>query len=278
MSKVCLLLGVALWEFVSCPFTYPRTRSLYYSTQNLRATSKAFTLRKMSPSFTLERNYSRVSIPLCTQKVSLRSIHHFSNSHRQPSVVNALNELGVQIRLSSRLDLSSLKSKSHTVRTMSGETLAADLLLLCTGQTPNTGLLKDVAPDTIDETKQAHVLRTLQLAPIPPVLPDTNSDTDSDDVASLLAELGLEPDDTSSTETETPYENIFVIGDAADAFGAIKAGHNAYFQGEVAARNILRLIDGDDELERYQPGEPAIKVSLGLVSVAFFTLYTRGSY
>jgi hypothetical protein len=29
---------------------------------------------------------------------------------------------------------------------------------------------------------------------------------------------------------ETPYPHIFVIGDAADAFSALKAGHNAYYQ------------------------------------------------
>lgn len=40
----------------------------------------------------------------------------------------------------------------------------------------------------------------------------------------------------------TPHPHIFAIGDAADAFGALKAGHSAYYQGEVAARNVGRLI------------------------------------
>jgi apoptosis-inducing factor 2 len=97
----------------------------------------------------------------------------------------------------------------------------------------------------------------------------------------------------SSTDTlveseslhETLYPNIFVVGDAADAFDAIKAGHTAYYQAEVAARNILRLIhrgekvgfvaeeeaeeDLDSELEEYAPGPPAIKVSLGLTKSAY---------
>jgi hypothetical protein len=94
----------------------------------------------------------------------------------------------------------------------------------------------------------------------------------------------------SSTDTliesdpcqKTLYPNIFVVGDAADAFDAIKAGHTAYHQGEVAARNILRLIyqdgkkvgiaaenDLDSELEEYAPGPPAIKVSLGMTKSVY---------
>lgn len=34
----------------------------------------------------------------------------------------------------------------------------------------------------------------------------------------------------NTTKETTPYPNIFVIGDAADAFGAIPAGHTAYHQ------------------------------------------------
>ena len=75
--------------------------------------------------------------------------------------------------------------------------------------------------------------------------------------------------------TRVAAEHVFAIGDVADAFGAVNAGHNAFFQGEVAARNILKLVrrrEGtaaaeDMKLEKYSPGPPAIKVSLGLVSV-----------
>ncbi|KAG2346286.1 hypothetical protein BDR05DRAFT_1057903 [Suillus weaverae] len=67
----------------------------------------------------------------------------------------------------------------------------------------------------------------------------------------------------------------------SDAFDAIKAGHTAYYQAEVAARNILRLIrrdekvgilaedDLDSELEEYAPGPPAIKVSLGMTKSVY---------
>jgi hypothetical protein len=81
------------------------------------------------------------------------------------------------------------------------------------------------------------------------------------------------------------YPHIFVVGDAADAFGARKSGNSAWYQvsglphasdvslfmrllqAEHAVRNVVRLIEGQDsELESYTPPPAAIKVSLGLVS------------
>jgi len=35
---------------------------------------------------------------------------------------------------------------------------------------------------------------------------------------------------TGSSSKPSPYSNIFVVGDAADAFGAIAAGHTAFYQ------------------------------------------------
>jgi len=97
------------------------------------------------------------------------------------------------------------------------------------------------------------------------------------------------------------YPHLFAIGDSADAFGAIKAGYTAYYQGEVAARNVIRLIkahadtreaylrrstldtsdgkldprgaeedtEGTVELEEYTPSLPMIKVTLGLTKSAY---------
>lgn len=66
--------------------------------------------------------------------------------------------------------------------------------------------------------------------------------------------------------------HVFAIGDAADTFGAINAGHTAWDQADVAAQNILRLIKAENEnkkcvdyeLQTYKPTPPAIKVSLGI--------------
>ncbi|KIJ56320.1 hypothetical protein M422DRAFT_150875 [Sphaerobolus stellatus SS14] len=185
-------------------------------------------------------------------------------------IYQAATGLGIEVILGERLDLSSVDEKSprknpdgqRIVTTVSGRELAADLLLLCTGQTPNTDILRAMDPATVNpQNRLAHILRTMQIGALP--LPNENEKHEE------LLEKG-------SMDESTPYPNIFAIGDAANAFGAIAAGHTAYFQAEVAARNILRLIKKveakasnaekvkEEPLETYTPGAPGIKVSLGL--------------
>lgn len=67
---------------------------------------------------------------------------------------------------------------------------------------------------------------------------------------------------------------MFAIGDCAET-GAIQAGHTAYWQAEVAARNVCRMIEkqegrAKETLEIYKPGAPCIKLTLGLVSPQWF--------
>ena len=70
---------------------------------------------------------------------------------------------------------------------------------------------------------------------------------------------------------DSRYPNIFVIGDVADT-SALKNAVSGWFQGEVVARNITRLVrnpestgpsTGEDELEEYTPGPPVIKMTVG---------------
>ncbi|KAG1802327.1 uncharacterized protein BJ212DRAFT_1252094, partial [Suillus subaureus] len=84
--------------------------------------------------------------------------------------LQGLQELNVRVILGERLDFESLQhtskgsSEPRVVRTLSGQTITADLLLLCTGQVPNTKLLRDMDPRTIvTDTGLACVLRTMQL-------------------------------------------------------------------------------------------------------------------
>jgi len=115
---------------------------------------------------------------------------------------------------------------------------------------------------TVDpETSLAHVLRSMQLSTSKPEEP-LEGTTEEHQIGS------------------TQYPHLFAIGDAADAFGAIAAGHTAHWQAEVAARNVLRLIKGESPLEKYKPGPPAIKVSLGLVrlSISYTIMYTKTDY
>ncbi|KAF8994272.1 hypothetical protein BDQ17DRAFT_1367175 [Cyathus striatus] len=167
-----------------------------------------------------------------------------------------MHSVGIELILGERLDLSSLENEKakvnpegkKVVRTEKGREISTDLLLLCTGQSPNTELLRAMDPAVIGDNKLVKVLRSMQLG--------------------LVAR--------SDDDQESPYPNIFAIGDAADAFGAIAAGHTAHYQGEVVARNIIRLVEKDEknvdmeekyELEKYAPGQPAIKISLGLHKV-----------
>ncbi|KAJ7788844.1 hypothetical protein B0H13DRAFT_2299141, partial [Mycena leptocephala] len=83
-----------------------------------------------------------------------------------------------------------------------------------------------------------------------PASPSHSLVNEQDFTAEETAVLTPETDEAHTTlyphfkqePTSTPYPHIFAIGDAADAFGALPAGHNAWAQGEVAGRNVLRLI------------------------------------
>ncbi len=80
-------------------------------------------------------------------------------------------------------------------------------------------------PNTIDvQTGLARVLRTLQLADL---------ETDPDTLPAALAKISLNGSadlGQDQGKEKTHYPHIFAIGDAANTFGAIKAGHTAYFQ------------------------------------------------
>ncbi|KAJ1310430.1 hypothetical protein OPQ81_007163 [Rhizoctonia solani] len=160
------------------------------------------------------------------------------------AAMEGLKELGVSVLLSSRVDLNSAEDHDgkRTLKTVDGRRIGAELVLMCTGQRPNTSLLSNVSPSSIEpRTGLVNVLRSLQLGP-----------------------------GSSSTSTESPVPHIFVIGDAADAFGALNAGHTAWTQAEIAGRNIGRLISGSSEdLERYEAPPHSIKVTLGLHRAIF---------
>ncbi|CAE6441307.1 unnamed protein product [Rhizoctonia solani] len=161
-----------------------------------------------------------------------------------------MHSLDVNLILGQRLDLKSTLPENaeydeqgrRVVKTESGKRIYADLVLLCTGQTPNTSLMRSVVPRAVDKTGMIKVLRTMQV--------------DSSDYQFVTQ-------DGQADETRTTVPHIYAIGDAADAFGAIKAGHTAHWQAEVASKNIVASILSRP-LTAYEPGPPAIKITLGL--------------
>lgn len=188
-----------------------------------------------------------------------------------------LEALGVEVITDARADLSTLddskdaSNKDRVIKTLDGRQLQAEVVLFCTGQRPNSSFLEAVEPGVVNESNgMAFVNRHLQLAT---------------------------PSKEGEPQTKQGLNHIFVVGDAADAFDALNAGHTAFEQANYAARNIARLVaserslengfaglsvdDGGDEkqqgweewekrkaelgteLEKYEPEGHRIKVSVG---------------
>ncbi|KAF8749074.1 Pyridine nucleotide-disulfide oxidoreductase [Rhizoctonia solani] len=152
-----------------------------------------------------------------------------------------MHALGVNLILGQRLDLKTTlpehaeydEQGRRVVKTENGKNICADLVLLCTGQTPNTSLMRSLAPRAIDDqTGMIKVTRTMQVD-LPP-----------------KSRFIVQDGGTNAPGTELPH--VYAIGDAADAFGVIKAGHTAHWQYSLAASHFLRT------------GPPAIKITLGM--------------
>ncbi|KAI6040174.1 hypothetical protein EDC04DRAFT_3111575 [Pisolithus marmoratus] len=207
-------------------------------------------------------------------------------------VLTALQDLGVQVILGKRLDMDSLRphqcdgsdenrtGTAFHVRTLSGTEIDAEVVLLCTGQTPNTALMRDMDSRAVGKQGLIRVTREMQV-----LVEDEDSGEEREEDVKRMAE---EIPKMIASEPTTIYPHIFAVGDAADAFGALHAGHTAYHQASVAARNVVKLVksearrrgslscsEGDGEgneeesLEEYTPGLPMIKISLGLTRSAY---------
>lgn len=233
------------------------------------------------------------------------------------AIIAGLEKLGVEVVLGERVttwpeEPERLDGRTKVVRTDKGGVYEADLVLPCTGQKPHVSFMADLSPSSISKTtSRIRVRPTMQVSNGPSCAASSSSsvaasgqisqdDTPTDRLAGLSLGAAPPTPPASAGDERPPHgfgnrrrqpnlDHMFAVGDCAET-GAIQAGHTAYWQAEVAARNILRLIereraahgeqDVDDEgvvdeerrkmaeepLEDYKPGPPAIKVSLGLVS------------
>ncbi|OCF71687.1 hypothetical protein I204_07749 [Kwoniella mangroviensis CBS 8886] len=173
------------------------------------------------------------------------------------ALIEELKKLGVEVVLGERVmtwpkDPELLDGKKKIVTTDHGRTFEADLVLPCTGQKPHIALMASVNPSVIcPQSGRIRVHPTLQVH-------------------------ALNKKGNSGSGEQQDLSHIFACGDCAET-GAIQAGHTAYYQSEVAARNIIRLIhqreskagnynliDDDKTLENYKVSHPAIKVTMGL--------------
>jgi len=161
--------------------------------------------------------------------------------------MESLKQLGIQTILGERVMTwpehpEIVDGKVKTLVTSTGRVLTAEMVLPCTGQKPHVALMAAFRPEVISTTTgRIRIHPTLQV------------------------------DNSSSNEQEAEdLSHIFACGDCAES-GAIQAGHTAYWQGQQAAQNIVKMIANKEvllagPLGEYKPTHPAIKVTLGRVS------------
>ncbi|KAM0307281.1 hypothetical protein ACHAO8_010444 [Botrytis cinerea] len=151
-----------------------------------------------------------------------------------------LQELGVKVHFNERPSLPNGKPfvPSETdIKFKNGQVETFDLVISCTGQSPNSSLLESLLPDAITDNGLIHVEPTLQVK-------TKNSNC----------------------------RNIFAIGDVAATDGP-KMAFAGMAQAEVACSNILSLIrENKKTLQHYIPTfiEAKTMLSLGKDRGVFF--------
>ncbi|WWD16049.1 hypothetical protein CI109_100474 [Kwoniella shandongensis] len=201
-------------------------------------------------------------------------------------VLESFQKLGVEVVLGERVmswpeEMEELNGKTKIVTTDKGRIFEADLVLACTGQKPHISLMASISPALISPTtSRIRVSPTMQVHRGADPAKSTASTAEQLAAMSLSAlptppasaRTSVSDSDSRPSEEvreeEEDLSHIFAIGDCAET-GAIQAGHTAYWQGEVAARNILKLVNHGKEvekLEEYVITPPAIKLTVGFTT------------
>lgn len=195
--------------------------------------------------------YNDKEVTLLHSRTRLLPIYHQS---MHDAIVARCEDMGIKTVLGERVmqwpeSPDTYDGKLKTVRTDKGSDVSAELVLVCTGTRPHIELLASLEPDAIAPNGCINVRPTMQ------VDVKRSHQDDDDKLSEAVSKLNLNPS----------LDHIFAVGDCADV-KCIRAGHNSFAMGAVAARNIVRLVHGSGELEDYEAGPDRIKVSLGLVS------------
>lgn len=175
------------------------------------------------------------SVTLVHSRANLMSKFH----HGLHDIVKQRSDdLGINLVLGKRVKLPEngypTNGQEFQVELQDGINLPADFAIISTGQTPQSEILRSLAPQCIDPQSFIAVKPTLQIQ-----------------------------DDT--------YPNIFALGDIA-ATNAHKAARPALKQAEVVARNIQHLLSNNEGgLEEYKVTDPAaIHLTLGIEKSVIF--------
>lgn len=168
--------------------------------------------------------------------------------HSRPTVMNRFDsrldriikerckELGVNLRLGSRVKVPTRgypnNGNRFTIDLQDGSSIPADLAIVCTGMTPQSDLIRTIAPDSIQEDGFIRTKRTLQ-----------------------IGDEGL--------------PHIFAVGDVANT-GAHKAAKPGGKQAALVVENIEHLERGE-QLTNYELTDPpAIHLTLGITKNIIF--------
>ncbi|BEJ11041.1 hypothetical protein CspHIS471_0104630 [Cutaneotrichosporon sp. HIS471] len=182
------------------------------------------------------------------------------------AAINGLEALGVRVVLGQRVvhwPASDAEGVEKVVTTDKGETFIADLVLPCTGTKPHSALMAAMDAHTVNPTNGRIAVRpTMQVRRF-----DVTHEMAGLSMDDKMVEKGLDAD----------LDHMFAIGDSADT-SAIQAGHVSFYQGVVAVKNIIKLIEREntalvngtlsnghaEALEDYIPTPPMLKLTLGL--------------
>jgi NADH dehydrogenase FAD-containing subunit len=119
------------------------------------------------------------------------------------------------------------------VELQDGTTIPCDFAIVSTGQTPQSNILETLAPACINAARFVKVKDTLQIA-------------------------------------DSRFPNIFALGDVADT-KAHKSARPALKQVEVVVSNILKLLEDERDLVKYEVADPAaIHLTLGIEKSVIF--------
>ncbi|CAO2655304.1 Nn.00g103680.m01.CDS01 [Neocucurbitaria sp. VM-36] len=153
---------------------------------------------------------------------------HFG-SKLQTDVADTLKRIGVGVRYNTR---PKAVPGAKTIQLPDGTTEDFDLVLPCTGQTPNSAILNTLAPKAISKQSGRILVKpTLQLQP-----------TDN-----------------------PPYPNIFALGDVAE-HGGPRMARAVFMQAGIVRDNIMELLKGRSPSHQYSPRdwiEGAIQLTVG---------------
>lgn len=178
-------------------------------------------------------------------------------------VVKKFEELGVDFVLGERVvEWPEEGEGRKRIKTAGGKVVEADVVLACTGQKPRVGLLKHMA--NVDPVSgRIRVLPSLQIEPLTQVaelvegvnglsVNGTNGEAKENGAKNGVKENGTKENGVKENgvkengdkekDAGTGLGHIFAIGDCANT-SAIQAGHTAYWMGECAAHNVVKLIE-----------------------------------